>query len=303
MNEKRLRETEVSSTTSSPASKVAKMSSPEDDVLLLIQKVTSSDIESTMKNEVLHAFSILISEINHLRKNDSLYNQVISSNQKLLHSKEETIASNEKVIASKEETIAVLYSKNEFTHHLLQTIKGPELREHKRSIVISNLPESSKVTTSEKIQDDTKLIQDLINDIDAYASVTTCYRMGSTGENKKRLVKVQLQTSAQAKEVLIHAKYIRNSQRFKDMHISIRRSMTDEERAIDQQHMNRLRQRISELSCSNPTTKYVIYAGKICTKNIDNSRPTPVDDPLNIISSGANATPLNPNRFQPMEQT
>uniref|UniRef100_A0A914PG55 Uncharacterized protein n=1 Tax=Panagrolaimus davidi TaxID=227884 RepID=A0A914PG55_9BILA len=126
------------------------------------------------------------------------------------------------------------------------------------------------------------------------------YRMGKkvdqNGKARIRLLKVQFQTSSQAKELIMNAKKLKGNSNYQK--VFIRRSMTESELSEESKKAEAMQNRIEELKIENPQKKYVIYAGKICEKQLDGSKPVPVrNGPLNINFTGGNAEPMDASKF------
>lgn len=197
-----------------------------------------------------------------------------------------------------------IYATNLALQHAEQRLKSilsPDEREHRRSIVIGNLKESTKSNQSDIIMDDENLVKQLIDGIGVYAIPTSSYRMGKFNEKKPRLMKVHLKTSAQADAIIFKAKKVNDSDIFREMKLSIRKSMSDEERKAADDLFNKQRERILQLKKVNNNVKYVIYARKICISTEDGSKPLPITDEINDALSaplsGSNAEPMDSSRF------
>jgi hypothetical protein len=159
-----------------------------------------------------------------------------------------------------------------------------EEKERRRCIVIVKFPESSKPTPSERIDEDNKNVKLLLDEMQIEASVVETFRIGSIIEStngkeaQPRLLKVRLQTSAQAKNILNNAKNIKNSTTFKDKKILLRKS--SDERKFEKELFKKQKERITELQQSNSHKEYTIYARKICIKK-NTGKPVKINDPLN----------------------
>lgn len=68
-------------------------------------------------------------------------------------------------------------------------------RELKRSIILSNLPESSSNSVAAKIAHDCACVRQILDFLDIECIPTAVYRMGKPGQNRPRIVKVVLPTS------------------------------------------------------------------------------------------------------------
>uniref|UniRef100_A0A914PZ48 Uncharacterized protein n=1 Tax=Panagrolaimus davidi TaxID=227884 RepID=A0A914PZ48_9BILA len=80
--------------------------------------------------------------------------------------------------------------------------------------------------------------------------------------------------------------------------VVIRRSMTESELAEETKKTESMQNRIEELKLENPQKQYVIYAGKICEKQLDGSKPVPVrNEQLNVNFTGGNAQPMDVSNF------
>uniref|UniRef100_A0A914XW54 Uncharacterized protein n=1 Tax=Panagrolaimus superbus TaxID=310955 RepID=A0A914XW54_9BILA len=255
------------------------------DLLLELQNCENTELNA--KTQM--ALNLLLNDLNMLKE--------------LLDSKDETIAAKNDIITVQTLRIEEMQQKND---QIQQIIDAPKIAEHRRSIVIQNFQESKFKSADESIQDDTIKVQQLISDIGAYAKVVACYRMGSKNEkeddqrnqkkNFNRLMKVQLQTSSQARDILSNAKNLKGKVTYEG--ISIRRSMTNEERSIQSNQFQDMKNRIDELKKQNAGVNYCIFRNKICTKYLDGRTPTAVvNEKLNANVSGANSTPLNPRQF------
>ena len=215
----------------------------------------------------------------------------------LLQCSQSKIDQLERDVASKQDTITALRDVNALLKEKSQASDPLEDKIIKRSLVISNMGEVGN-TQEEIIKNDTQHIRGLLSELDAYAHVESSFRMGTSGGNKPRLLKLQLRTSAQANDVLKKAPLLKNSNYFKN--ISIRKSLPLEDRIKASERIKLLRDRIEELKKISPNLKYCIYADKICEKQLDGSKPKAIDDPLNIITplTGANrVTATSPMQF------
>uniref|UniRef100_A0A914XYI7 Uncharacterized protein n=1 Tax=Panagrolaimus superbus TaxID=310955 RepID=A0A914XYI7_9BILA len=191
---------------------------------------------------------------------------------------------------------------------LIASFKTPEEKEHKRSIVISNFPEpvfsreAANPKPSVYSMKDVENVKELFDEMDLQVGVAECYRMGSRAEGKTRLVKVRLQTSAQAKEIISNARKI-NETKYKNKKIILRKSMTPDERTKQDEKFQQMKVRIAQLKQSHPENDYRIYANRINIKTQD-GRLRIIDDPLNgersqrnqNHGSGSNSIPLAANR-------
>uniref|UniRef100_A0AC34FZT7 Uncharacterized protein n=1 Tax=Panagrolaimus sp. ES5 TaxID=591445 RepID=A0AC34FZT7_9BILA len=105
----------------------------------------------------------------------------------------------------------------------------------------------------------------LLNQLDVECDVKEVFRMGKRS-SKPRLLKVRLQTGAQAKAAIANAKYIRDTD-FHDFGIYIRQSMNDEERRQERERTKAQQEKIEQLKLQYPGKKFVIYAREICLSN------------------------------------
>uniref|UniRef100_A0A914YSZ1 Uncharacterized protein n=1 Tax=Panagrolaimus superbus TaxID=310955 RepID=A0A914YSZ1_9BILA len=152
-----------------------------------------------------------------------------------------------------------------------------------------------------------------MDELDVQVGIVESYRMGKVKENdpsKPRLMKVKLQTSGQAKSIMLNAKKLATSTSFKGKGIILRPSKSEEQRKKDDQRFFAMKERIKELKMQNPGTSYCVYADQICLKPApqSNEKPKPIDDPLNSNKapsqlSGSNQEPMGPRRsFQQQMQ-
>lgn len=107
-----------------------------------------------------------------------------------------------------------------------------EEKERRRSIVISGLPEPQGIP-SVRAKEDSGSVVKLLDEIDAEATICSCYRLGARKTGANRLVKVVFSTSQQQKQVLRNAKKLKNSIQFKK--IFLRPSLTLEQRQRESQ--------------------------------------------------------------------
>ena len=107
-----------------------------------------------------------------------------------------------------------------------------EEKERRRSIVISGLPEPQGIP-SVRAKEDSGSVVKLLDEIDAEATICSCYRLGARKTGANRLVKVVFSTSQQQKQVLRNAKKLKNSIQFKK--IVLRPSLTLEQRQRESQ--------------------------------------------------------------------
>uniref|UniRef100_A0AC35GIX2 Uncharacterized protein n=1 Tax=Panagrolaimus sp. PS1159 TaxID=55785 RepID=A0AC35GIX2_9BILA len=254
----------------------------------------------TEANEIIKELNAVNNQCVLTEKTKSVIHQmllVIDSCTEIIDAKNETIAAKEDIIVEQNNHITLLNQTQRLTQ---QIVDAPKLREHNRSIVIKNLPESLKTTVAEVTKEDQEKVEKLINDVGAYSQVAACYRMGKkvdqNGKPRIRLMKVQLQTSSQARELIMNAKNLKGNQNYQK--VVIRKSMTASELAEESKKIEQLQNRINELKILNPQMQYVIYAGKICEKQLDGSKPVPVkNETLNINFTGGNSEPMDASKF------
>uniref|UniRef100_A0AC35FAT9 Uncharacterized protein n=1 Tax=Panagrolaimus sp. PS1159 TaxID=55785 RepID=A0AC35FAT9_9BILA len=219
------------------------------------------------------------------------FQSTLHTNNTIIDSKNLTISTQIELIKTQNDLIEFQKSKlqsepsNQQQHIFTSTNIDAEEKERRRCIVIAKFPESSKTTPSERIEEDNKNVKLLLDEMEIEANVIETFRMGSkknseSGEIKHRLLKVRLQTSGQAKNVLRNAKNIKKSTTFKDHKILLRKSMCADERKFEKEIFKKQKERIAELQKSKPHNEYTIYAGKICIKN-NGGKPTKINDPLN----------------------
>lgn len=228
--------------------------------------------------------------------------QILEAKQETIIAKEEIINGRDKLLAAKEDIILNI---KENQASIMEMAKAPLIREHRRAIVIKNLPESSKPTMEAIMKEDEEQVKNLISATGAYAQVVSCYRMGKKMDEKQkplvRLMKVQLQTSSQARDIILNAKNLKGITNYSG--ISLRKSMTNQERQHVSQKFAMMKERIEELKIENPGMKYVIYADKICMKQLDGSKPIPVpNERLNVQLSGGNAVTIESRNDEQIDE-
>lgn len=242
-----------------------------------------------LKSQTVMTIKLLLNDLNQLK-------ELLEAKDRTLTAKDEIINGRDEVILAKDRYIELMQTQQQ---QIKDIIEAPKLAEHRRSIVVQNMKESDLKCTEESIEADKNQVKDLIKDIGAYANIVAVYRMGAKDEKKNRLVKVQLQTSSQARDVLGNAKNLNGLKKYSG--ISLRKSLTNEERMIQHHQFEAMKNRIEELKPNHPNLKFCIYRNKICIKQLDGSPPTVFqNEPMNQsnpIVSGANAVQLNQRRI------
>lgn len=76
-----------------------------------------------------------------------------------------------------------------------------EITERSKNIILCNVPESTKVTVSDKILDDQTVITEIISklDIPAKNNIVKIYRFGKSNNNKPRPIKIHFNNSQTAR--------------------------------------------------------------------------------------------------------
>lgn len=262
------------------------------------------------KNQLNEEISEIQSSYQSLVKELQIAHEKIVLVQQLADSKDATIAAKDETIAAHLKQIDLMNENNMLFNKIM---KAPEDKERKRAVVIARLEEPVVTTPAELFEKDLELINEIIKETNTYAQVTSSYRMGSKNDqNNSRLLKVNFPTSAQAKEFISNANKLKNSKKFKN--ISIRKSLSFEQREAEKEIYSKLKARVNELKQHEKDDTYCIYGNKICFRsrevNGQRDKPLPVpNEPLNEstksapVLSSSNATPLRnipPSIFQSM---
>ncbi|KAF8361979.1 hypothetical protein PRIPAC_72950 [Pristionchus pacificus] len=148
------------------------------------------------------------------------------------------------------------------THqHYLQPSEDPiETEKRNRSIVIENLPESSRSLASERVDDDYSHIKKILDAADIEVRPETVFRMGERRAGKVRPLKVILPRVSSQRALLRQTKKINDRPEYSS--VRIRPSLTEKER----KEQFDLRAKKRELNAKGEGV-YVIYAGELMKKD------------------------------------
>lgn len=257
-------------------------------------------VSDALKTEIINSLDSLFNQVALLQATVHNYTALIDSKDLTISTQTELIHTQKNFIENQK---SLLQSQplNQQQQMFTSANIDAEEKERRRCIVIARFPESSKETPSERIAEDNEKVKLLFDEMEIEATVAETFRMGSKKEAKNgkevqpRLLKVRLQTSAQAKNILNNAKNVKNSTKFQN--ILLRKSMTAEERKFEKELFQKQKERIKELQRSNAHKEYTIYARKICIKK-NAGKPEKINDPLNELKFGkhtqiAPQTPVN----------
>ena len=141
-------------------------------------------------------------------------------------------------------------------HSLLDTIANletPEEKERKRSLVIIGLAEPTNQKASERVEADTKSVNEILDLLNVAAPPTAIYRMGHPDPNRfpdrprkgPRILKVVMPSSGIQRQVLAALKTRRKELKDKAQfsRCLVRPSMTLEQRQLDKTAQDELKRR------------------------------------------------------------
>lgn len=139
---------------------------------------------------------------------------------------------------------------DEFTEH-----------RHKRSIVITGLIESNSLIASQRLSDDEKTVQDILDKFDIEVRPFSVFRMGVKNPNKPRLVKVEFPSKSIVAKVMKSKSTLKSDKNFAKIYIrpSMNRTEREERRKL-QVECNLKNQQNTD---SDPQSQFVIYAGVV----------------------------------------
>ena len=273
-------------------------------------------VAESLKNDIINTMDSLFNQVTQLKSD---IQAIVQQNAVLMEAKDLTISTQldlintQKKLLENQESMFQNQSSNQQQTFSSTNIDTEEERKRRRCIVLARFAESTNTIPSERAAEDTEKVKRLLDEMEVEATVVETFRMGSKKarkdgkETQPRLLKVRLQTSAQAKNILNNAKNIKKSTTFKDQRILIRKSMSAEERNFENEVYQKQKIRVTELQKSNPNSEYVIYARKICVKK-NGGKPEKIDDPLNELKFSTSApssqqTPIKNQSFRSSSPT
>ena len=139
--------------------------------------------------------------------------------------------------------------------------KNVEEYRRERSVVIAALPESQSQIPSERVHDDRKQLQKILNLCEVEAPPICHFRMGEQKDGKPRLIKLELPTRGHVRKLMANRQKLSKEASLKNVHI--RPSLSYEDR-------QKWKELVTLCSAKRNETKkdFVIYAGEIIERGL-----------------------------------
>ena len=136
---------------------------------------------------------------------------------------------------------------------------------HNRSLVVSDLKESTLEIASKRLEKDEEMVQQMLDVFDIEVRPLAVFRMGKKVADKPRLLKIEFASRSVVAKIMTRKKAMSKHDDFKRVYI--RPSMSFEDRQKRKQLQNECNEKNKQNPSSDPSQQYVIYANKIIKRS------------------------------------